>query len=109
MRLSAIIALISVTFISTAVSAQTANTKSSVKAAYGSRISGPEADPNNSGATGDRRITPRLDTRIRSRLQTRIERYAVAPDNLEAFEQSKDDGIRRADVFAPEPAVESPD
>jgi hypothetical protein len=73
--------------------AQTRDDK--VREAYGSRIGDRGQDPNNAGVNGDLRTSKRLDTRIKSRIGNRIERFVAPPtDNRSAYTPNADDTVR---------------
>ena len=80
--------------LSTPASAQTATTRSSVREAYGARLTGRAAED---AAETNRRLDTRIDNRVNGRLATRIERYRVPNvDATQALVAPTDDGSRSA-------------
>lgn len=96
------VALLSV-LISGSATAQTAKGASQVKQAYGARLTpvGPDDMPKVDG-----RAIRRLETRVNSRISTRIERYNITPDPTASLRAAPTDAtaaLRRQ--IAPIPQV----
>jgi hypothetical protein len=90
------------------LAAQTTQDTRSTREAYGARLTpvGPDDVP-----TIDRRAVKRVETRVNSRIATRIERYRVGStaDPGAAFKQPLDDGTRRIPTIQPVPQAAQED
>lgn len=84
--------------------AQTATTQTSVREAYGARLTGKAVEDT---AEANRRLSTRIDSRVNGRLATRIERYRTNADPTQALVAPTDDGSRSAPrTIAPVPQAE---
>lgn len=93
-----------IVLISGRTTAQTANGAAQVKRAYGARLTpvGPDDMPQ-----VDRRAMRRLETRVNSRISTRVERYNIMPDPTASLRAAPTDAtvaLRRQ--IAPIPQVD---
>lgn len=73
--------------------AQTATTQSSVREAYGARLTGKAVDDT---GQANRRLDTRIDSRVNGRLATRIERYQVNVDPTRALVAPTDNSAKIA-------------
>lgn len=83
--------------------AQTATTRSSVREAYGARLTGKAVEDTDEA---NRRLSTRIDNRVNGRLATRIERYRANVDPTQALVAPTDDGSRTARTIDPVPQAE---
>jgi hypothetical protein len=83
------------------VAAQTARDANSTREAYGARLA-PESSETDFSTV---RVNKRLDTRIASRISTRIERYRVGAtaDPAAAFSAARDQLIKQVTPVQPAP------
>ncbi|WP_230782394.1 hypothetical protein [Sphingomonas sp. Leaf37] len=92
--------------VGSAAAEQADQSRTNVREAYGARLNGTtveDAPPSN------RRLSTRVDSRVRGRLATRVERYRVAEaDPAQALALTADDGSRAGtQVIAPVAQVSS--
>ena len=87
--------------VSTYASAQTATTQSSIREAYGARLTGKAVDDT---GQANRRLDTRVNSRVNGRLATRAERYRTNVNPVQALAALTNDGSRTAPrMIAPVP------